>query len=301
MGLLLNTFYYLSTIYPHFSFIFDGLQLPIFTFIFEAIVTIIGFHIFCLFHMSFIDQLYEATNNQTPTCIKRIFKALQVFVFTMAIICYSFVFIFIDFYSIVTFYILYHHYYHQASVTKLKSAKRTIIILIFVLLLICIVCVVDILFNLQFIRYGTYYDDDRYGSDIFRSSFIITMMMILVFWTYSKDGTWFCWNYRTHSVMCCIYRCSEYRNYIVITSPIKDKPMNGINNLHKMNLLDTPTPTPINLTINTDLFGTPRTLTNVTSSRSTIDADGSITADISSCDTATLIIAEDTTSTTNTL
>merc|ERR1712228_667734 len=167
MGLLLNTFYYLSTIYPHFSFIFDGLQLPIFTFIFEAIVTIIGFHIFCLFHMSFIDQLYEATNNQTPTCIKRIFKALQVFVFTMAIICYSFVFIFIDFYSIVTFYILYaiiifcqsllvlyearkllklldishHHYYHQASVTKLKSAKRTIIILIFVLLLICSVCV----------------------------------------------------------------------------------------------------------------------------------------------------------------
>ena len=324
---ILNAFYYLSAMDRHLGFSLHGFELSMFTLVFEAIVTIIGFHLFCLFHLSFIDSLYEVSNDQSPRWIKRTFRALQVFVCVMAIICYSFVFVFIEFYTIVTFYILYaiiilfqsllvlyearkllkllnisQHHHPESIVSvkyfkKLQSATRTIRTMIFVLFLICIVCVVDILFNVRIIRYGMNgkYENVRLGNDILRSSFIITMMMMLVIWTYQKDTSWCFWNCRSQSVCMCIMRCSEYKNYIVITSPIRDKSING--DLHKINLLDTPSP--INLSLNTDFFDTPRTVTHVTTLGSIIDTDSCISPD--SDGTTTLLIAEDTVSTNNTV
>ena len=121
-AITLNTFTYLSSIYPHKLFV--GLNLVRFTFIFEAIVTIIGFHIFCLFHKTIIDGFYKATNIQIPSWINYTFNILQIFVIIMIIICYSFVFIFNQWYTLMVFYILYAIILFSQSILVLVESKK---------------------------------------------------------------------------------------------------------------------------------------------------------------------------------
>eukprot|EP01084_Bolivina_argentea_P198654 340107_1 len=305
-ALSLNMFYYLSLMYPNFTLIFDGLNLPIITFIFEAIVTIIGFHIFCLFHISFVHRLYNATNENPPSFIKCIFIALEICVIIMILICYSLVIILDKLTPIIIFYILYaiiilcqsilvlyetskilklltptnvyiegtsiRKSTHRSSVihrksenesvlsTKLLSAKRTMKTAISILLLICFVCICDILLNLHLITQGISsqignIDIDLMGN-ILRSLFMITLMMILVFWIYQRNATW-C-NCNSNSICIFIIKCSKcthlkHFKYYMNTNNINELNNNispNNNDDKNINLLDTPTPF-ANLTMNT--------------------------------------------------
>eukprot|EP01083_Nonionella_stella_P001703 4834_1 len=105
--LILNSFYYLSSIYQLITLTLHGLELELLTFIFEPIVTMIGFHIFCLFHVSFINRLHHVTKIGSRSWVSYIFKASEIFVFTQLIACYSCAFIFYKYVPIIIFYINY--------------------------------------------------------------------------------------------------------------------------------------------------------------------------------------------------
>eukprot|EP01084_Bolivina_argentea_P087351 157757_1 len=106
LSIISNGLIYSSAIYPDVVLKSIDVKLSDVSVVFESLYMMIGFHIFRLFHLFMIDQLYSSTNQMPPKVYQYLFNILEFIVIIMVSICYSFVFIFPNINWIIIWYII---------------------------------------------------------------------------------------------------------------------------------------------------------------------------------------------------
>eukprot|EP00483_Globobulimina_turgida_P007204 UN07218 len=92
-GITLNGLIYLSLLFQYYHF-FSKVNLSQITTVFEAFVMIFGFHLFRIFQLAIIDQLYLSLNMYPAQWIKKSFIILQIVFIIIVLLCYTLQFVF---------------------------------------------------------------------------------------------------------------------------------------------------------------------------------------------------------------
>ena len=105
--LILNILIYLSKLYPNPKSYAQsgGVSLELIECVLEAMFIMIGFHIFRMFHMWTITQLYTPINMPIPKWFNYFFNSLMASVIIMIFICYPLMILFNDGKYLIFFYI----------------------------------------------------------------------------------------------------------------------------------------------------------------------------------------------------
>eukprot|EP01084_Bolivina_argentea_P160443 279395_1 len=228
-SIILNVLVYLAAIYEN-----DPVaNWKLIWYSFEAIFSIVGFHIFNLFHIWSLQQRYDPINLSVPISYRIFFNAVELLNFIMTLMCHSFVYIFNSnwiiiyyiFLNIIIFIeslvLLYgvkqilkllgnvqQYNVNVEQLSNIKHAKRWMKGAYCLVIVIAAFSVFTIFMCIEIIESnGKHYIsfNHKLGMCVIHSFVLIVLSLGLMSWIYQSNGDKCC--YLTEKSVCIIYGC----------------------------------------------------------------------------------------------